>query len=658
MFNEIEARAFTSKTTQAKVNTQPIHSGLVSHPSEVDCHYTPIKVNLEKNGVQHFNGYNFYSSSGIESCDNTIACCLTAYNEPLSEYLTSLDSLAMCAEYFRNKGEERVSREMVICIIVDGLEKMSSEFAEWATQLGIFQPELLDNEASFHLFESQVPRSRLLRKESCLTKDEPCVRDSLQRVIVFAKSENRGKLDSHQCFFERICGLYSAKYFVQIDVGTSPNENALYYMWAELQDKPNVAATAARSLLPYPDSQFNLLEMWQYCDIAVERVINWPSEIFLGNLSVLPGQLSLTRIASIMETNDEAPSGSNNESLLDRYYRGLSELGPFEANMYLAEDRILGQEMVYQDRGKWELSYEINAEAVVDSCETWSELCRQRRRWICSSMACRVALLTKLPTLFDGKNRKTHERLHKLLATVYFLIYSFFEWSVPATHLIVQTTMLNLSLSLNKSFAFTMAMGSLGVLVLASIVLQGILAWRGKLSSTSDRINTLCLGLQSAFLVLNTIIVLLSWQFPMLALLLLIVPISYIGITAGYGRELAQRLSTNIVQYMFIRLPVKTYLMTYSIFNAHNTSWGTKGLSKSVHELGSVDVRKRYQRFRIFIIGLFLLTNLSLYGAALYSGMLNNVMTIYGVLTVLFIQLAIAFAAMISVKIISGKKRI
>lgn len=627
--------------------------GLLPHPQEFECHYTAIVESEHNNSApsnQFFEGYNFFSSSGIEACYDTLACCLTAYNEPLIEYQKSIGSLCACAEFFRTKGEDRVSREFLICIIIDGLEKVSSEFSIWAKNLGIYDPACINAHADFHMFESLISRRRLY--SSCM-QDESFgdfkINDSdpLQRIIVFIKKNNRGKLDSHQCFFDRVFSFYSAKYFVQIDVGTTPMDDALYKMWFELQTNPDVAATAARSLLPYPDNKFDLLQVWQYCDIAVERIVNWPSEIFLGSLSVLPGQLSLTRISSVIDH----PTIDKGDNVLDRYYRGLKDLNPFESNMYLAEDRILGQEMVFRKHRKWELSYQTDAEATVDACQSWSELCRQRRRWICSSMACRIAMLTKLAIFFQNPSRTFYEKCHKLVATIYFTIYSLLEWFVPATHLTVQTTLICLSLSISHNPTLTFGIKLLGLITFLCVSIQSIIAFTGKLSPVNQKLVSYGLLVQSLNIAANLLLLFFSGLHSTFFVGFFVSIFLYIAISSHYQKVISKHLALTVVQYTFSRLPVKSFLMTYSIFHAHDTSWGTKGLNSSTQISGSLRTRQQYKVFRIVAISLFISTNISLFYYFYSLGSFQNAATLYAIIIILLGQLTIAVFSILSSKL-------
>ncbi|MES2826354.1 MAG: hypothetical protein V4732_22370 [Pseudomonadota bacterium] len=621
--------------------------------------YTPIfdTDHVDYRQVSRFaNGYNMFPDAGIESCANNISCCLTAYNEAFSAYQDTLTSLLECAEYIRKKGEDRVSREFVICIIIDGIDMMSNDFATWAKSNGIYDETVLEDSADMHIFESNLPRSRLLaslrhwnhnnQDTSLNSVTDIDSRKSLQRILMLVKTHNRGKLDSHRCFFDTICGLYHSSYFVQIDVGTVPDKEAIYHMWAELQDKPNISAVAARSHLAAPKNKADLLSLWQFCDIALERIINWPTEIFAGNLSVLPGQLSLTRIASIMpERNNKQNSG-----ILNNYYKGLDKLGLFEANMYLAEDRVLGLEMIFENNNKWDLSYAISAEAQVDSCESWGELCRQRRRWICSSTACRIAMFGKLPQLFNNSCRTLKDKAHKLIATTYFLIYSLFEWLVPGFHMVAQATVNNLNQAAATSPALLVVHKILWGAVLISLGLQVAISLNKRLFDRSETIirHTLNTQLFCMFAGLLAMVFSSLSNTDALAVggILLVINLAYVGIARLYSRKLSTDLFWTIFQYSISRLSVKAFLTTYSIFNSHNTSWGTKGLeaTETSNQLVSRKIFKLIKT-RLPIISTFSISNLSLYFTVQSTQLLSSVATIYTLTSIILIQLCLAVPA-------------
>ncbi len=97
-------------------------------------------------------------------------------------------------------------------------------------------------------------------------------------------------------------------------------------------------------------------------------------ESFFGFISVLPGAFSAYRWAAIR--------GSPLKSYFMAEERSLRDLGPYLANLLLAEDRILCLEVVTRPTRAWTLRWVPGAVASTDVPDTLRELTQQRRRWL------------------------------------------------------------------------------------------------------------------------------------------------------------------------------------------------------------------------------------------------------------------------------------
>ena len=108
-------------------------------------------------------------------------------------------------------------------------------------------------------------------------------------------------------------------------------------------------------------------------------------ESCLGFLHVLPGAWSAYRYDALSK------GAAFKENLLEkRYLKQIlnPELGQGdfrEANMYLAEDRILCLGMFCQINSRYKLRYIPDAIARTDAVDDLIEFMNQRRRWINSS---------------------------------------------------------------------------------------------------------------------------------------------------------------------------------------------------------------------------------------------------------------------------------
>ncbi|CAJ0753265.1 2165_t:CDS:2 [Entrophospora sp. SA101] len=93
----------------------------------------------------------------------------------------------------------------------------------------------------------------------------------------------------------------------------------------------------------------------------MSNILDKPLESIFGYISVLPGAFSAYRYKALVNT---APG----KGPLASYFKGETlhgegEAGIFEANMYLAEDRILCFELVAKKKESWKLKYVKSAKA-------------------------------------------------------------------------------------------------------------------------------------------------------------------------------------------------------------------------------------------------------------------------------------------------------
>ena len=616
-----------------------------------------------------------------------ITVCLTAYNEDLDAYHDSLAALARGADFFVGAGEPRVAREFTICILVDGLEHMSRGFADYASRLGIYQPALLDRGADYHLFETTIDRHLLqmspheLLAQRDLAATQARLAGTLanlspesnrQRVVLFIKAQNRGKLDSHRCFFEVACRRERPGYFLQVDVGTTPDANAIHEMWRAISGSSNVAAVSARSHMPQPQGA-DLLGAWQYGDIAIERILLWPTEVLMGYMSVLSGQFCLTRSDAVwrrhdaqLEARDAVPMAEDGR-VMRSYLRGLQHLGPFESNMFLAEDRILGLEIVFQPDSRWELSYVPTANAGIDRCETWNELLCQRRRWKCSSVACRLWMFTRVLDYVRSANRTLAQRSRIISASAFHSLYFLVEWLMPAFAVMIFSSL--------HGIAAAHATGTLRVGIDASYwALLGLLAVQlgvsasGRITAATNRFYGVSVALQSAYtLGMGALVVFLAWGSPGLAGTLwlggaALGAVLLLGM--GYAREIFQGLKRSLLTYWPARPAVSFLIMTYAALNSHNTSWGTKGLTrpdyldddvaagKSVAGHAPRKFRKQhFDRFRLKTVALMLAANVGFYAFAASRGWMESFTGLRMVLLLVLAQVGIAWLGRIAIAV-------
>ena len=168
----------------------------------------------------------------------------------------------------------------------------------------------------------------------------------------------------------------------------------------------------------------NPLVAAQNFEYKMSNILDKPLESVFGFISVLPGAFSAYRYIALQ--NDHLGQGP-----LASYFKGEklhgAGAGIFEANMYLAEDRILCFELVAKRKASWVLHYVKSAYAETDVPDNLAELISQRRRWLNGSFFAAIYAITHAFAVF----RTDHGIIRKLLFQVEFLyqtISMIFAW--------------------------------------------------------------------------------------------------------------------------------------------------------------------------------------------------------------------------------------
>lgn len=159
-------------------------------------------------------------------------------------------------------------------------------------------------------------------------------------------------------------------------------------------------------------------------ELQMSNILDKPLESVFGFISVLPGAFSAYRYVALQ--ND-----ANGVGPLEKYFKGETmhgaDAGIFEANMYLAEDRILCFELVTKRNCHWVLQYVKDSSAETDVPDEIAELIMQRRRWLNGSFFAAIYALVNAFAVW----RSDHSFLRKIMFHVEFTyqtIFMIFSW--------------------------------------------------------------------------------------------------------------------------------------------------------------------------------------------------------------------------------------
>jgi cellulose synthase/poly-beta-1,6-N-acetylglucosamine synthase-like glycosyltransferase len=532
------------------------------------------------------------------------AFCVTLYNEDCTSLKKTLISIL---ENCRSE-HARDAVSPVVCIIVDGIDELDRAVLAMLGDAGMLRRDSTIHcadrytEAELHFSAHRI--TALLSKLGYATNDD-CP-PSLVRTIVFLKQRNAGKLHSHHVFFNFICRRIEPRCCYQVDTGTELGPELLRHLTQRLDSDPDVAAIAPRITTAIPSLNDDFLATWQYADFAYQKSLSWPLEVSTGHLSVIPGQVCVFRWRAL-SGEDDSPGGNDP---LNAYLRGLQVTGALERNMFLAEDRVIANEIALAPDGSWKLDYVPRATAITDPCRTLQELLRQRRRWNNGAMACRLWLFRQWPSLLKGAGERRNRRsftaamctqaflaareffiVTQFVALAWFLLEPLLNGPQTRGYGVYWAFWIAFAIELPLSFVNTSRLPAPAGNTLRS--LRNVIGWVSA----------------ALFIAILTLM-------PLIAAAVLLLPA--LGL-AAIAMLLPPRSLPTMIRAQFTPLPhllMPCVLACYAICNLHDVSWGTKGLTESATAETSA---RQLRRWRNLIVTCWIVLNAALIYAVVHS---------------------------------------
>jgi cellulose synthase/poly-beta-1,6-N-acetylglucosamine synthase-like glycosyltransferase len=444
--------------------------------------------------------------------------------------------------------------------------------------------------------------------------------------MMFAlKEHNGGKIDSHWWFFEAFSAYLNPLYTFLIDVGTKPRRKAFYHIYRSFERNPQIAG-ACGQITTRNIANFNPIVAAQHFEYKIANILDKSMESICGFISVLPGAFSAYRYVALVGQP------------LRKYFHHIehkessSKMSPFEANMYLAEDRILCFELFAKKDCRWTLHYIKDSVAETDVPEDLISLLKQRRRWINGSLFASLYALTGFWRVWF---QTEHSFFRKLIATFEFMYYMV---ALMISWVVIGCFYLSIFYVADIAFVSTtvevIAVSVLGVIILFQF-LAGLNQNRPDKYSLMYKCSSVAMGVLFVFVSIMTMISLVSnitlsydVSFQSNWLLLTSIAISvgiYFFSAILYGELVSILLSFS--QY-WAMIPTFTVIFPiFSMCNVHDISWGTRNIEfvpvgeelnaqlqeqKRMLELEKESTRTKFLYFRRSVVLSWILCNSAL----------------------------------------------
>ncbi|KAJ2157787.1 hypothetical protein GGF46_004251 [Coemansia sp. RSA 552] len=519
--------------------------------------------------------------------------------------------------------------KVVVCIVADGMTKVDKRVLAVLGALGVYQEGIMqksidDKDVHAHVFEYTV-QSSLDANLNFVGHQQgmPPV-----QVLFCLKTKNAKKINSHRWFFNAFAEVLQPKICVLIDVGTKPTGTSIYHLWKSFDHDERVAGACGEIAADLGKGCkhvfFNPLVAAQNFEYKISNILDKPLESVFGFITVLPGAFSAYRYTALKNTSD-------NTGPLAEYFKGElmhtsgADSSIFQANMYLAEDRILCFELVAKRRCNYILRYVKAAKAVTDVPDTLSELISQRRRWLNGSFFATFYALVHWYRMF-GTTHSLYRRLMLTIELIYQSISMIFSWfAISNFYLAYFFLEQNLKTIFDSQStdnpdpksadpfhgAGYIVMEIFRELYILALVMQFVLSLGNRPQGTKP-IYRLSVLLFTVIMIIMTYVAIYGVVYTAINIdydnntvsdllgeekfrdILVSVAATYVMyFVASFVYFEPWHMFTSFIQYMLWLPSSINILMVYAFCNTHDVSWGTKGDTTMETTLGSAKIKEK-----------------------------------------------------------------
>ncbi|KAH3671308.1 hypothetical protein OGAPHI_000531 [Ogataea philodendri] len=511
-------------------------------------------------------------------------------------------------------------QKVVVCVVSDGRTKINPKSKALLGALGVYQEgfaknKVNDDKVVSHIYEytTMVGISKVEHDHVKLTTENQIP----IQMIFCLKETNQKKINSHAWAFEAFGPILRPNVVVLLDVGTEPEGKALYKLWKAFKD-PRVAGACGEikaSLGRNCRLLLNPLVAAQNFEYKISNILDKPMESVFGFVTVLPGAFSAYRYQALLG----AP--------LQKYLKGedlkrSNDGGIFNANMYLAEDRILCFELVAKQNCEWLLKYVSSAAAHTDVPEQLHDFISQRRRWLNGSFFAAIYSLFHFYKVWHT----SHSFGRKVMLHIQFL-YQFINllvsWFSLGSYFLVFRILTVYLAEPEADFAPGNILSVFFLwLYLASIVTTFVLSFGNKPKGTKRfyliivtffAILMVYMIFAAVFMAVKSIQTIIKDHSNDFSVKLIFTETKFrdliVATTSTYALYFIGsfifldpcHMFTSFVQYLLLSPAYINVLNIYAFCNIHDISWGTKG-DDLRNDLGEAKVTKNAQDGELEIV--------------------------------------------------------
>ncbi|EQC33166.1 hypothetical protein SDRG_09152 [Saprolegnia diclina VS20] len=533
---------------------------------------------------------------------------ITMYNEDQVEMYSTLKKVANNIAHIKSQklpgyeGDD-AWKNILVVIVSDGRTKANKGTLAFLRDVGAFDEDVMNImmvgvDVMCHVFEFCVQLKKAKTIEASASSSE---RYPPTQVVFALKEHNGGKLNSHEWYFNAFAEQIQPEYTVLLDVGTMPTAKAFYLLLCAMEIDPQIGGTCGEIAVDKPIPHLcNWVIAAQHFEYKISNVMDKSLESVFGFISVLPGAFSAYRYKAIRG----AP--------LEAYFKSLTtpmnELGPFQGNMYLAEDRILCFELLARRNCRWTMQYVKDAIARTDVPTDLVALIGQRRRWLNGSFFALVYTILNWGRVYTESNHSYIRKLFLCIQYAYMTANVALSWVLPANFFLVTYFLVIVGFKSNN-WGYIPTSGipdkTKDIIVQVFSLLYGtsfliqLVAGLGNKPKHIKGVYRLTAVFYALVMLLTSVIafgfIMKPWidslrsgmpfatmvtSFEIKDIAAFVASVGVFFLASCLHCEM-HHIAMSFIQYMCLLPTFVNILNTYSFCNLHDLSWGTKGLESS-----------------------------------------------------------------------------
>lgn len=424
-------------------------------------------------------------------------------------------------------------------------------------------------------------------------------------TIFCVKHLNKRKLNTHRWFFEGFCSRINPDYVALLDVGTVPRPTGLFLLFEAMENDDRIAGCCGE-IIPENSKTFNIIVQAQIVEYKFAHIMDKGLESIIGYVSVLPGAFSAYRWECL-----------NENRTLDSYFfsqRPGKVLNLFNANMYLAEDRILCMELMCQKGRSNILRFVKGSEATTDVPDSLNLLMAQRRRWVNGSWFSMIYTIRNCNRISDSNHSWLRKCFFKTLMT-YYAIIALFNWVLVGSFYLAFVVSVKMNLGETDMRQDKLTKWSTPLIffygcILCALLIVSFAVKPAKIEGLF-RIISFILGLFTVTTIGLTVFYLFrdgfdssGWTSSLSASMLIVLGLIFTVIILLNAKTAIKPVIVGILSYIFMTGTYVNIFLIYSICNIHDVSWGNRPDKMTKEEKDKADEYKN-ERTRWVLVWIF-----------------------------------------------------